>query len=496
MKPKKILAFLFLIFAVVVVSSLLFPEKGIAIGDSFRLKFHWSFNQLSQKNIQYADIKEIIDENESIIRQDTLLIPLYEPKKAIDTIKASAASLNKKVQQLEYPSGDNTILLPFFEKLAKSGKKRVRVLHYGDSQIEGDRITGYLRNRFQRHFGGSGPGLLSAIPGRAESSSIRHTASKNWISHSIYYRRDTILPHRKFGILGNFSRFTSYVHDTLSHDSLLHIAEIEFAKSGMAYASVNNFTQCRIFYGHCNSQFIIKGFVNDSLIWFEDIGAAQITQQIKWNFQKTPRQFRIEFEGTKSPDVYSVALDAPTGVAVDNLSFRGSSGTEFTRLDYTQLKQMAGYLKTGLIIYEFGVNVVPHQVKGYTYYEHAIIRQIKYLKAIFPNTPVLIVGLSDMSQHKGSYYESYPNIEKIIKAQRNAARKTNSAFWDLYTAMGGKNSMPSWVFAEPALARKDFTHFNRKGGHIVAQMLYNALMQEYEKYLSKKEGDKTKIAVN
>jgi hypothetical protein len=48
--------------------------------------------------------------------------------------------------------------------------------------------------------------------------------------------------------------------------------------------------------------------------------------------------------------------------------------------------------------------------------------------------------------------------------------------------MGGKNSMPSWVFANPPLAQKDFTHFNRKGGHIIAQMFYNALMAEYDAY--------------
>ncbi len=481
MKPKKILAFLSLIFFVAIGLALLFPETGIAVGDNIQLKFHWSFNRFTQKNVQYANINKIIEDNKPIVQYDTLLIPLHEVEKPIDTIRASAANLNKKVQQIEYPAGDYSILMPFFKKLDNSGKKRVRILHYGDSQIEGDRITGYLRNKFQRQFGGSGHGLLSAIPGSAESASIRHTASKNWINHSIYYKRDTILPHRKFGILGNFSRFTSYKHDTLLQDSTLHIAKIEFAKSNMAYASINNFTQCRIFYGHSNSLFTVKGFVNDSLIWFENVVATQQTQQISWSFKKTPRRFRIEFEGLRSPDVYGIALDAPTGIAVDNLPYRGSSGTEFTRLDYTQLKQMEGFLKTGLIIYEFGVNVVPHQVKGYTYYENAITRQIKYLKAVFPNTPVLIIGLSDMSQRKGSYYKSYPNIEKIIKAQRNAARNTNSAFWDLYTAMGGKNSMPSWVFAEPSLARKDFTHFNRKGGHIVAQMLYNALMQEYNK---------------
>jgi hypothetical protein len=109
-------------------------------------------------------------------------------------------------------------------------------------------------------------------------------------------------------------------------------------------------------------------------------------------------------------------------------------------------------------------------------------RQLKYLQSVFPNTPILVIGLSDISQRKGNYYQSFPNVELINQAQRNAARNANCVFWDLYKAMGGKNSMPSWVFAEPALAGKDFIHFTRKGGHVVAQMLYNALMQDYQEY--------------
>ena len=31
---------------------------------------------------------------------------------------------------------------------------KVRIMHYGDSQIEGDRISGRLRERLQKEFGG------------------------------------------------------------------------------------------------------------------------------------------------------------------------------------------------------------------------------------------------------------------------------------------------------------------------------------------------------
>ena len=46
----------------------------------------------------------------------------------------------------------------FFAALnAPARKPAIHVLHYGDSQIEGDRITGHLRNAWQSLWGGAAP---------------------------------------------------------------------------------------------------------------------------------------------------------------------------------------------------------------------------------------------------------------------------------------------------------------------------------------------------
>jgi hypothetical protein len=64
---------------------------------------------------------------------------------------------------------------------------------------------------------------------------------------------------------------------------------------------------------------------------------------------------------------------------------------------------------------------------------------------------------------------------------KKAAFDNGCAFWDLYTAMGGQNSMSSWVSNK--LAAKDFTHFSTEGARYVSEMLYNTLMDEYQEYL-------------
>lgn len=497
MKPRRIVFFLSIVFSISIGIALIFPVNGIQVHENLTLKFAFRLNDLKNKSPEYADITSILSENETFEFDSTLLdsLPKIKAEIKIDTIRASAKSLKAKVQKIEYPSGDSTILFAFFQKLDNARGKRVRIMHYGDSQIEGDRITGYLRNRFQRRFGGSGPGLMTALPGHAESASIIHKASNNWIQHSVYYKKDTILPHRKFGVLGSFARFTSYQADSINSNTVQQ-AWIEFNKSGMAYSSVRNFTECRVFYGHVNKEFTVKGFINDSLTWFEYIDPAQSIKSFKWQFTAPPSRFRVEFEGSKSPDIYAISLDSPKGVSVDNLPFRGSSGTEFNRLDFKHVEQMSRNINSGLIIMQFGVNVVPHIVKNYNWYERALTRQLKYMKQVFPYTPILIVSVSDMSMRKGNYYVTYPNIKKIKRAQRNAAKNANCSYWDLQQAMGGENSMPSWVFAQPTLASKDFIHFNRRGGHIIAQMLFNALMYEYDNYKKLSSPDANRTAQN
>jgi len=45
--------------------------------------------------------------------------------------------------------------------------------------------------------------------------------------------------------------------------------------------------------------------------------------------------------------------------------------------------------------------------------------------------------------------------------------------------------MVSWVFAEPPLASKDYTHFSPRGALILAEIFYKALIQDYYEYKKK-----------
>ena len=478
MKPIKILAFLIVTAAILAAVAMLFPKDGIELGGGIKLYFDFAGSQADTAQTNIADVVEIIGNTSAIeaeLKADTTTLPadtavLAQP----DTLPAAPAPKPKPArtnrprsrQPIEFADDDEVRLAPFFAALANCQNRQVRILHYGDSQIEGDRITGYFRNLMQKKYGGSGPGLMPAVPPVAKSSAIVHSASSNWRVHSIYQKRDTSLHHQRFGIMGSFAQFGGSQ------------AWIKFSPSGQAYKSVKKFTQCNIFYGHADSAFTVKGYANGELLWFEDIDPTADTKRLQWNFEQTPTNFRIEFGGRQSPDIYAVTLDSPAGVMVDNLPFRGSKGTEFVKIDLAQMKQMGHYLPVSLIIYEFGVNAVTNRSRSYSYYEENLRKQLQYLKKVWPRAVILVVGVSDMSENGTNGYVTRSSVPKVIEAQRNAAFAEGCAFWNLYAAMGGRNSMPVWV--ESGMAQKDYTHFNRKGGHRVAQMLFEAIMDEEE----------------
>jgi len=96
-----------------------------------------------------------------------------------------------------------------------------------------------------------------------------------------------------------------------------------------------------------------------------------------------------------------------------------------------------------------------------------------------PNASFLLVGVHDKSIKKGSNFITDPAIPKLVEAQENIAEKADIAFWNLFEAMGGKNSMPNWVNSNPPRAFKDYIHFNDIGAKEEAKMLFDELMKKY-----------------
>jgi lysophospholipase L1-like esterase len=355
----------------------------------------------------------------------------------------------------------------------------IRIMHYGDSQIEDDRITSLLRNKLQSRFGGSGTGLMPVTQPYPYSFSMRQSNSMNWKRHPGFGRRDTTIKHRRYGALASYYTYrtqgTGSVPDTMG-------AWVRFRSAPTSYSNTRTFYQCRIFYSQNREPFLNELYQDGKRVDAEIFPSARRLQVIHWNLDRPAKDITLTFKGQSSPEIYAVALDGESGVAVDNIPMRGCSGLFFTSFDEQLMRDMYRELNVKLFILQFGGNFVPAGLPDYAGYQRWFENQLKLIRKVCPDAAILVMGVADMSKKDKTKYVTNPNVLKVRDALRNAAFNNGAAFWDTFTAMGGENSMPSWVFADPPLASGDFVHFNIRGAKTIAGMFYNAFILDYNRY--------------
>jgi len=487
--PKKIIAFVGTVLLILFFISLGFPNSEIYLSEKTSLKFPSIKDIFNPDKIKYADISDLIEESENLEhREDSLsdisgniIAENIAPTiKAIDTIRASRKDLLKNLRKIEFPKKDSTILFSFFRELSRINKLNtpIRIMHYGDSQIEGDRITSYIRHRLQRQFGGNGAGLLPIVQPYGQFS-VKQEVSPNWKRYTVFGKPDTTLYHKRYGAMASFCRFSPHI-DKKEQNS--YEAWVKLEKGVMGYSTVQHFDYFKIFYGYNKKPFTAEIFADEQMVDADFIPVTNDIKILKWDFDSVPESITIKLKGEDSPDIYALSFESKRGIIMDNIAMRGSSGLIFTKMDKQLLKKMFEHLHVNLIILQYGGNVVPY-IKGKSkFYGKSFYNQLLRLKSIVPEVPILVIGPADMSIKEKDYYVTNPVLPKVRDVLKEASFKAGCAYWDMYEAMGGNNSMPSWVFANPPLASSDFIHFNHRGARLIAEMFYNALLYEYNQY--------------
>jgi hypothetical protein len=486
-KPPKILVFVSAVLAILGAVSIIFPKEGIRISDRITLHFLTLDEILGKDTVQYADISGIL--SSSAVMSDSAYLAMLGTDTAhvmaMDTIRANADSLKVKIHSIEYPRDDPSLLYPFYRKLRAANKpgRSLRIMHYGDSQIEGDRITSLIRYKLQRQFGGSGIGMQPPVQLYGYQLSLVHTASDNWKRYTAFGKVDSTLTHNMYGMLGSFARFSPYPDESGDHEDTEYEAWIRMEQSQRAYQLTRIFRKCNMYYGNASQPVFYELYTDGELYDADFLETVEGFEKKTWTFDESPEQLEFRFKSSCSPDFYGIALDSDRGLAVDNVAMRGSAGLFFSRLDGEMLKEMYENLQVKLLILQFGGNVVPYLSDNHLIYEKWFYRELSTIKSLMPDLPIIVIGVADMSYKEKDIYLTYPNLEYIIDAMKSAAFRTDCAFWDMYSAMGGRNSMPSWVNAQPSLATSDFVHFNERGARVLAEMFYNAFMHDYNAYV-------------
>lgn len=476
-KPWQSLTFVLLVFLALGLLSFSFPKDGIAISSSLKLEFP-SLATLFGEKTNKKDISKILDVVNNI---DTTFAINDTTAKVVKGNDSAAVKLITSIQ-----TTNKDALKNFFDALTelKTNPKAIRVLHYGDSQIEGDRITDYLRLKLQGQFGGHGPGLISLMP-IAPSVINKISNGPGWDRYNVFTSKDKRVPHSNFGVLASFNRFCNY--RKLNDSSTIVTSSISVTTTKGGGANALAYKKLKLFYGGSQTKTWCEFYDGPALVGADSLEEGGSFRIKEYNVGNGSNTHQLKFSGKDSPDFYAISLESETGVLVDNIALRGSSGTFFHQINNGQLKQFYDYLNVKLVILQFGGNATPSIKDEKTAINYAgyLRSQINIVKKAAPNASILFIGPADMSLKSGTEYVTYPFLESTRNEIKKVVLESGCAFFDMYDCMGGKNSMAGWV--DQKLAATDYIHFSPQGARKIATLLYSALINDYNSYLKTKK---------
>ncbi|MDR3187800.1 MAG: hypothetical protein LBT94_01255 [Prevotellaceae bacterium] len=478
---SEILAGMILVFSLLLFTCLLFPAEGIRLSSHFTLTFPSLQDALglSERNVRVAftiDCSEVGFSNF-----------FNEPEQC----EESALPVNctpeqvraLPVQPIEYPQGREDALNDIMSELTalhSGNRELVRILHYGDSQLEADRITAYLRNRLQEDFGGGGVGYVSLNPQIPINPTVKISMSPEWEYSvpAVKYKRSTPL---RVGHLLSSVRLPQRQQKT---------AWIKIERRAIKTFPALKFSRVKLLLTNTSAPIFLEAKTPSKTIFSTTIPPNAGLQEINLNMKQSRENLTLHFRGSGCPEIFGLALDYNTGVAVDNIPLRSSSGIDFVKANELLLGESYKLIGAKFVIMQFGANMVPQVMESYVAYEEQLHRQLALIKQLIPKVNILVVGVSDMARRSGGVLASYPNIVKIRNAQRRAAFRAGCAFWDTYEAMGGKNSIISWAYARPMLATKDFCHFSSDGATLLAELMYRSFSRDVRRYMAAHEAER------
>ncbi len=454
--------FMFSIMGVLTAISAVYPADGLHLG-KLSLRFPTLTEMLPEKPSVEQPAAPVVSPEELLLQREKEML-LQQEHNLINFFRDNQAAIRFPRALDDTTSiGDSTYFDAFFAALENAANVPVNVVHYGDSQIEEDRISKVLRQSWQAEFTGGGVGLVPAYQS-VQTLTVKQTMSYKPVRSIVYNTAYKKKKDKQYGPTGQMAWIDStYTISVSPRDN----------KTGKY--SAHYFSQLTLL---SSGESGLKATILDKRYAIPNNGTTLQMTTFDLPDSTTSASIRLSGRG----NIYGVRLSNPTGVNVDNIPMRGCSGTIFTRMDDNQLSSYFEQTNTRLIILQYGGNNMPHLrgSEGVDRYMRLLRRQIEYMKRQAPNAAFLFIGPSDMTTRKNGTKMTYPILPEVNDKLSAMARDAGIAYWSMYDAMGGHNSMQQWVAS--GLAGKDYIHFTRRGADEMGKILYDELMTAYRYY--------------
>jgi lysophospholipase L1-like esterase len=364
---------------------------------------------------------------------------------------------------------DGAGLRGFYQALARTMRKEpgavTRVLHFGDSIVTSDYVSGSLRRKLQEQFGDGGHGyslIANAWPAYFHNDVYRF-ASSGWL--------------------------VSRVVGPLSPDGVYGLGGVSFRAPPGARARFGTAKKGR--FGRAVARF--------ELAYFREPDGGTLEVNLDGHPHRTLSTAgsppAVAYETVAVPDgehelelvsrkgyvrAFGVVMEREgPGVVLDAVGIQGARVRFLGQQDLPSFAEQLRWRQPSLLVYQFGAN---ESADGFAYsmadYHRTLLDVLRQAKAAVPEAGCLVLGAMDRAERHGEDLVTAPVIPALVDEQRKASAEAGCAFFNLYQAMGGRGSMATWV--RRGLGQADLTHPTGSGAEVLASWIYRALLAGFK----------------
>ena len=380
--------------------------------------------------------------------------------------------INYQSNRIRIPGNDSTRINAFFQRFDslsyhKAGK--INIMHIGGSHVQADMFSNQVRRNLDRINGDLRPSRGYIFPfsvaktNNPKNYSVQYTGE--WKSaRNVQKNREIPL-----GVGG----IAVYTNDPFAEISVrLNTDELDkrwdFDKLKLIGYTENNNPTMRPVLKYNDSILIEAEHDPDSRIYLFSL--PELTDSFTIRFvqeDSIPQMFILDgFIPQKDEN----------GIVYHAIGVNGASVSSY--LESEHFEDELQLIAPDLVIFAIGIN----DASSRDFTEQSFIDNynelIRKIKRVSPDCAFLFITNND-SFRKIARRKYAVNRNGLIvqKAFYRLAEQNQGGVWDLFTIMGGLNSMQKWE--KEGLARIDKVHFTQKGYSLIGDLFYNALIDYY-----------------
>lgn len=389
--------------------------------------------------------------------------PAIDPKK-VEKFTCKSPLIDVPVPPLVDPKAT---LAPFYEKVAAlargRAKRHVRIAMYGDSNLTADAESGRLRRQLQGRFGDGGHGFVAMAQPWA------------WYSHNDVHH-DGTWKNPKVRQLA-----TSNLRIIDGHYGFANIASECGVDGCAAWVSTDpkpgapigwTVTSFDLYYLNRPDGGRFDVAIDGNVVKTIDSKAEKFEAAFaKFDLPDAHHEIKVTIRGHGTVRLFGVVLDRdPPSIQVDSLGTGSLNLEQLTQVKVDSRRAQLEHRPYDLVLVQLGTNVFQTDAENRKNAKYFVER----LREAMPGVPVLFFSPPDSTDAAEEHAtKTDPRIKQLVKAFRVMAEENDAAYWDYHAAMGGNESVFTWV--EKGLVEHDRYHLTKQGHEIMADRFLCAL---------------------